>query len=847
MHERLFVVVCNAAYYPGLQALLNSIFAYHGQEIPIHIYGPDLDAEQLSWIDAHPAPSQVWRLSELPIHVLGLWEAKQQVFSHSLGMARCVYLLDADLVLTSRVDDVFDLAEEGLIVSSSDGAGIAYGQNYAVYGPKLPGLHHPYLNSGALCLDIIRHWDLVGLWAFASKYGAYSPGGGAPLSLPGHGDQGTFNAVAAHLGKVEHFHILPEGPWCDCTKGCTVRIRARGSDGQLDVWNETEGAVQRLVHSSGPKWWTEDGARHLARFGDKLECFRHFTSKRSDYSPLLPRVEPIGTFRERGGPRILIGICSCGRYGERREAIRQTWLRTLPAGVTALFFIGRESASDRDGLISLAVPDDYQNLTQKVHGFFRYALAHYDFDYLFKCDDDTYVHGVRLLNEIRPGVGLLGSMQLRSAGYASGGAGYLLSREMVEKLAVDLPPNPGAEDVFFSSRSASTGLRLESTPAFQGFGDQSPEVANAFATGHWCGPFEMRRIHGALTGEHPGAPLITLKAKHRAWSGKIRLYGDGQFWGGAARPNGKWSIVDNGNALSLQWHHWAADYAKRTPSGFETPDLRLEFRDTNGSERWSHLATSPLTRSLRNPRVVAHYQGRTGNRLFIFAAAWALAEAAGVPLSAQPIEGFPGTDNFSHFDAASRPLRTTSHSWQKIDWKNCLDHIAGGGDVIVNGYHQRYELIRPFKQRLRTLLRTIAAPEPMEYPSTSDLVVNVRLGDYFSPHISRVFAYPLDSVADVIREQTFSRLFVTTDEPDHPFIEKLVNDFGAKRVPGNALAHLKFLTFATRLVITPSTFGWWAAWLGRAKQIWFPLAKGPWKSYPDIQLWVDDEKRYIAY
>lgn len=41
--ERLFAVVCDANYFPGLQALLNSIHAYHGREIPVHLYVREFD------------------------------------------------------------------------------------------------------------------------------------------------------------------------------------------------------------------------------------------------------------------------------------------------------------------------------------------------------------------------------------------------------------------------------------------------------------------------------------------------------------------------------------------------------------------------------------------------------------------------------------------------------------------------------------------------------------------------------------------------------------------------------------------------------------------------------------
>ena len=278
---RVFVVACNGAYYPGLMALLNSIWAYHRSRIPVFVYHRDMTGAQLEALFAHRAGVRLFHVSTLPFPCAGLWEAKQQIFAHCLGRARCVYLLDADVVLASEMEDVFQLAEAGKIVASADGGGGSYDARYAVYGPRLPGTRHPYINSGALCLDVVRHWDLAGLWAFSARYGAYSPGGGAPLGLPGHGDQGLFNALVALQNKTECFHVLPEGPWCAATKRWMLEIRRAQADGRLVVWNVTDQTRQRIVHCIGPKWWTRRGRWVQGRRGDKQKCFEHFGGLRT--------------------------------------------------------------------------------------------------------------------------------------------------------------------------------------------------------------------------------------------------------------------------------------------------------------------------------------------------------------------------------------------------------------------------------------------------------------------------------------------------------------------------------------------------------------------------------------
>ena len=284
MYSRAFVVVCNAPYLPGLWALLNSILAYHGTDLRLFValHGP-ISPQAHQWLREHPLSTAVTWLhtDDFTPPPRGVWEAKQLVLSHLAGRAQVVCLLDADLVLTSRLDDVFVAAEQGRIVSSRDGVhDRVFEPEYAVYSPTLVGRRFPYFNSGFFCLDLVRYWDVAALWAFTERFAAYSPGGGTPFAFPGHGDQGLLNAVVAMAGKKEHLEILPQAEWCNSahwTPERTVTIDKRDGN-RLEVRNTSSGLRQRLLHSTGPKWWTPDGRDHFSRCGDVLRCFEHFAN-----------------------------------------------------------------------------------------------------------------------------------------------------------------------------------------------------------------------------------------------------------------------------------------------------------------------------------------------------------------------------------------------------------------------------------------------------------------------------------------------------------------------------------------------------------------------------------------
>lgn len=97
--------------------------------------------------------------------------------------------------------------------------------------------------------------------------------------------------------------------------------------------------------------------------------------------------------------RLLIGILSCRRHARRAKAIRATWLKKpLPSDARAFFLVSQRHAGQAhpDEWL-LDCEDTYEETPLKMALFFKAALEKFDFDYLYKCDDDTYVNTAKLL------------------------------------------------------------------------------------------------------------------------------------------------------------------------------------------------------------------------------------------------------------------------------------------------------------------------------------------------------------------------------------------------------------------------------------------------------------------
>src|SRR5258708_1228755 len=98
--------------------------------------------------------------------------------------------------------------------------------------------------------------------------------------------------------------------------------------------------------------------------------------------------------------RLLIAITSCRKYEENgnNKAVRETWLASARAlCLDGRFFIGDTTLVTPADAIKLPVPDDYKSLPYKTRAMAKWALEK-GFDFVYKCDRDTYVVPRRLLN-----------------------------------------------------------------------------------------------------------------------------------------------------------------------------------------------------------------------------------------------------------------------------------------------------------------------------------------------------------------------------------------------------------------------------------------------------------------
>lgn len=228
-------------------------------------------------------------------------------------------------------------------------------------------------------------------------------------------------------------------------------------------------------------------------------------------------------------------------------------------------------------VLFLSVRDSASAISAKTAAFFRFALEHLEFDFLFKCEDDTYLAADRLMALIvqRSSTHFLGSKRSQGEAEISAGAGFLLSRSAVEQLIKTPPSSRGSDATWVHQTLARAGISPERDPDLLPDSSNFPSPANRVISCHWCTAQLMRGIYRSFPNALGEQPFKQYEAFHSDWKGNVSLFSDGVFVGGPLCGNGLWSYSVPKAMLTLEFFYWPAQHLVRTPAGFANNAISL--------------------------------------------------------------------------------------------------------------------------------------------------------------------------------------------------------------------------------------------------------------------------------
>jgi hypothetical protein len=499
---------------------------------------------------------------------------------------------------------------------------------------------------------------------------------------------------------------------------------------------------------------------------------------------------------------------------------------SCPAPDTAVvFFVGEGSQplEDSGDIVTVPAGDDYDHLPQKVRAFFRAALVE-DFDWLFKCDDDTYVDLGRLHELAEEAHDLVGNEFIESRGAPSGGAGYFLTRRLVELLAADdRLPATGAEDLIVGEAARRLGASLKGTRRLCWDSSRFPRVDNDVVTSHWCSPQRLRVVH-----EFRHSEAAEIEAVHRHWRDRIMLFPGGAFTRCSTACCGTWTAAANG-VIRLKWSGWPEESLVPDPGAETGPGGRPRYRCVKST-------VECLTVELA---------GGLGNQMFQYAHGLALARETGVELKLAFADyGRPFA--LHHFGLALDPatsgsaevIRHDGDFDETVEWPTLTRLRASTADAVkIAGYFQNEGYFRPVAAEVRKRFR-LAPPRRAGQTTGTPVCVHVRRGDFARGGLHDVCRpeYYLDAIRVMRALVPDPDFIVISDDP--AWCRETLGGVAGVRIPDpvDELSALRMMCACKAFILSNSTFGWWAAWLSDARPVIAPgrfLAGRPWNICPE--------------
>jgi hypothetical protein len=138
--------------------------------------------------------------------------------------------------------------------------------------------------------------------------------------------------------------------------------------------------------------------------------------------------------------------------------------------------------------------------------------------------------------------------------------------------------------------------------------------------------------------------------------------------------------------------------------------------------------------------------------------------------------------------------------------------------ICLGGFFQRYEYFQPYRERIREWFRPHGVSTPWRI-EPKDVVVNIRRGaDYGIENWALAMSY-YERIVDGLQDR--GRVYVCGVGVDGAVRQHLAR-FDPIYYDATAIEHFAFMMRFNRIVLSNSTFAWWAAFMSDAEEIYAP-------------------------
>ncbi len=235
------------------------------------------------------------------------------------------------------------------------------------------------------------------------------------------------------------------------------------------------------------------------------------------------------------------------------------------------------------------------------------------------------------------------------------------------------------------------------------------------------------------------------------------------------------------------------------------------------------------------------YSTRLGNQLFQYALARIISFNLNLFLPASPISGFPSTYHSVPGNRIYSPKVTLRGQNPDV---NSLLQDSNNCYLTLDGNFQQSRFYIPWARELRNEWLIPEIPSGFTGADSDDLVIHIRRTDY----LWQGWGLPFSTYQSIIESHKGGQIVIVTDDPHDPFLWRF-NSYKPLIRSTSAFNDFLYLRSANNILMSPSSFSWWAAFLSEASRIYFPIPMtGIWALNHDegVNLFMHGDERYIS-
>ncbi len=239
---------------------------------------------------------------------------------------------------------------------------------------------------------------------------------------------------------------------------------------------------------------------------------------------------------------------------------------------------------------------------------------------------------------------------------------------------------------------------------------------------------------------------------------------------------------------------------------------------------------------LGTPTVSVRLLGLLGNRFWGFCIGKIVAEELGYNLYCKPIIGFPNTYIYNGNKPSNKYPTDVHNCEQEIDLKSIITNKKQR-NIKLQGYFQRLRYIAPYVDKIRN--EWLVMDPALKYEvNSNDVVIHIR----FKYPYPLPFSYYEKALSSI----TYDQVYICTNEPNHPSLKlfdkykpiirstsslsvMMNNKVSWDEISKLNLDDFTFINSCNKIIISTSTYSWWAAFLSDASEIYAPW---PTKGFP---------------